>query len=147
MGIPIPIIDSLLGIGKSLIERKWPDPQKQAEELRKLQELHQQGRLAELQAEVTLLTAQTDINKMEAQHGSIFVAGWRPWVGWVGGMAFAYSTILEPLLRFAATLSGYDGEFPELDNDLTLQVLLGMLGLGIMRSFDKKNGVDTRRTG
>lgn len=132
-----------LDIGKAAIERIWPDPNKRAEQLQKLKELEQKGDLAELQAHVQLLTGQMEINKIEAQHKSLFVAGWRPACGWIGGISFAYAAIIEPLMRFVATLAGYEGEFPVLDTTLTMQVLLGMLGLGIMRSVDKRKGVQT----
>jgi len=94
--------------------------------------------------ENALITGQLDINKTEAQHPSVFVAGWRPFVGWVGGFALAYVAILEPLARFSAVLAGYEGEFPAIDTTLTMQVLLGMLGIGGMRSFDKFNKTDTK---
>jgi hypothetical protein len=134
-------ITALLDVGKMAINRIWPDPAKQAEEERRLIELAQKGDLAAMNAEVQLLLGQIEINKAEANHKSIFVAGWRPFVGWIGGLAFAYASILEPLMRFVATVSGYDGEFPIIDTNMTMQVLLGMLGLGLMRSYEKKNGV------
>lgn len=144
MAIPIPVVSSLLEIGKSLIQRKWPDPMRQAEEIRKLEELAQNERLAELNAEVTMLAGQMEINKVEAGHTSLFVAGWRPWIGWVGGMSLAYAGILEPLMRFVATMTGYDGDFPDIDTSLTIQVVLGMLGVAGLRSYDKKQGTATR---
>lgn len=138
-------LTALFEAGKMAVERIWPDPIKRAEELRKLEELHQQGDLAELDARVKLLMGQIEINKIEAAGTSRFVSGWRPFVGWVGGFAFAYSTILEPLMRFVAVVFfEYKGEFPVINDELTIQVLLGLLGLGIMRSFDKKNGTDTK---
>lgn len=140
------VVGSLLEIGKNLISRVWPDPAKQAEELLKLKELEQKGDLAELDAYVKSLTGQLRINEMEAQHPSIFVAGWRPWAGWVGGFSLAYAAILEPLMRFIATMFGYSGEFPELDTSITVTVLLGMLGIGAQRSYDKKHLADTKRT-
>ena len=92
--------------------------------------------------ELDALMGQLEINKEEAKSSSVFVAGWRPFAGWVGGVALAYSTLVEPVLRFAATVwFNYTGTFPVIDNDLTLQVLLGMLGLGAMRSFEKHKGV------
>jgi len=112
--------------------------------LRKLEELKQSGDLAVMQAEVSLLLGQISINLKEAEHQSLFVAGWRPFVGWCGGLAFAYSTILEPIARFVAVMVGYAGEFPSINNDLTMQVLLGMLGLGLMRTYEKKNSIDNK---
>jgi hypothetical protein len=92
--------------------------------------------------------AQTDINKVEAANPSVFVSGWRPFVGWVCAFALAYVAILEPIVRFVATvLFEYKGEFPKIDTTITLQVLLGMLGLGGLRSFDKMKGTDTKAVG
>ena len=102
-------------------------------------------------ADVTMLNAkgeldavlgQITINIEEAKHPSVFVSGWRPAVGWVGAAALGYAAILEPVLRFCATVGlGYQGAFPVIDTDLTLQVLLGLLGLGAFRSFEKSRGV------
>jgi hypothetical protein len=136
-------ITAALNIGKTLIERFVADPQKQAEEMRLLVELHQKGDLAELNARVVLLSGQLDINKTEASHSSIFVAGWRPFIGWVCGLALFYVAILEPMLRFIATMLGYDGEFPVIDTTLTMQVLLGMLGLVAARTREKEKNVNT----
>jgi hypothetical protein len=90
------------------------------------------------------MVAQTDINKVEAASSSMFVAGWRPFVGWVGGFGLAYAAILEPILRLIATLWGYTGEFPVIDTTITMQILFGLLGLGAMRSYDKVKGVATK---
>lgn len=93
-------------------------------------------RLKLLQAQ---LMGQQAINTAEAGHGSVFVAGWRPFVGWVCAIALAYAAILEPPLRFTARVAfGYAGEFPVIDTTLTMQILLGMLGLGAFRSWEKK---------
>lgn len=130
--------------GKLLIEKIWPDPVKQSQELRALEQLKQNGDLAQLQAHVQLLTGQIEVNKKEAEHKSIFVSGWRPFVGWVCGLGLAYASILEPLMRFIAKLCGYVGTFPVIDTSITMQVLIGMLGLGVMRTREKEKGVHTR---
>ena len=130
-------------IGKVLIGRIWPDPNQQAEQLFRLEELKQKGDLAQLNAMVVSLQGQLQINAVEAAHKSIFVAGWRPFVGWVGGFSLAYAGILEPLMRFIANLAGYTGAFPVIETASTLTILMGMLGMGGMRSFDKKNGTQT----
>lgn len=90
------------------------------------------------------LQNQTDINKIEAASTNLFVSGWRPFVGWVCGFALAYAAILEPFLRFIASLCGFTGSFPVIDTTITMQVLLGMLGLGGMRSFEKAKGVASK---
>lgn len=98
--------------------------------------------------EQQLITAQTDINKVEAANPSVFVSGWRPFVGWICAAAFGYIAILEPLLRFVAVVGfDYKGQFPQIDTNLTMQVLIGMLGLGGLRTFDKVKGVDTKGVG
>ncbi len=133
-------LTAALDVGKSLIEKIWPDPVKQSEEIRKLQELHQKGDLAVLNAEVQLLLGQINVNATEASHKSIFVAGWRPFVGWVCGFGLLYASVIEPLMRFIATVNDYTGTFPVLDTTITMQVLLGMLGLGLMRTKEKEKG-------
>ncbi len=142
-------ITAALNVGKTLIEKIFPDPQKQAQEMRLLEELHQKGDLAELNARVTLLNGQLEINKVEATHSSIFVAGWRPFIGWVCGLALLYAAIFEPMMRFVAKMFGYVGEFPVIDTTLTMQVLLGMLGLVAARTREKEKNVskDTLKKG
>lgn len=137
-------LSALFDLGKTAIEKIWPDPSKRAEELYKLEQLKQSGDLSRMDAEVKLLLGQIEINKVEASHPSIFIAGWRPFAGWCGGVAFAYAAIIEPIARFIAKVGyGYQGNFPEINTDLTIQVLLGMLGLGLMRSFEKTKEVQT----
>jgi hypothetical protein len=85
--------------------------------------------------------AQIDVNKTEAASRSRWVAGWRPAVGWVCAASLAYVAIVEPAARFVATLAGWGGAFPAIDTSLTLQVLLGMLGFGGLRTFEKHKGL------
>lgn len=135
------IVGSLLEKGIDLIDSLYTSDSEKAEAQMKLQELAQKGDLAELNAHVTLLKGQMDINKEEAK-GNWFQAGWRPFVGWVCGIALAYVAILEPILRFVAKVFfGYTGEFPVIDTTLTMQVLIGMLGLGVYRMREKEKGV------
>jgi hypothetical protein len=138
-------LDAAFTLGSILVERIWPDPTKQAAELLKLEELRQKGDLSKLNAHVQGIQGQLAINAEEAKHPSIFVAGWRPFVGWVGGFSLAYAAILEPFLRFAASIMGYTGVFPVVDTSITVTVLLGMLGIGAQRSFDKLKGNNTNR--
>jgi len=86
--------------------------------------------------------AQTDINKAEAQHRSIFVAGWRPFIGWTCGVALAYHFVVAPLILFGAGWAGAEiPELPQFDMDSLMTVLLGMLGLGGLRTFEKAKGL------
>jgi hypothetical protein len=85
--------------------------------------------------------AQTEVNKIEAASSSLFVAGWRPFIGWVCGIAFAYHFIALPVLLFVAALSGEKIDAPLFDMDALFTVLMGMLGLGGLRTFEKFKGV------
>jgi hypothetical protein len=86
--------------------------------------------------------AQVEVNKAEAQHRSIFVAGWRPFIGWVCGVALAYHFVLAPFIVFGVAWFGAEiPELPAFDMDSLMTVLLGMLGLGGMRSFEKAKGL------
>lgn len=123
-------ISAILNIGSKIIDKLFPDPAEAAKAQLALLKMQQDGELA-------TIVAQTDINKVEAASDSIFVAGWRPFCGWVGGAGLAYASIIEPLLRLIASLSGYTGDFPAIDTTITMQILFGLLGLGAMRSFDK----------
>jgi|EP01046_Picozoa_sp_COSAG06_P011892 hypothetical protein len=92
--------------------------------------LEMAGKLAEVQ---------TKINEAEATHRTVFVAGWRPFIGWVCGLGLLYAVFIEPLLRFVFTVKGWTIEFPQIDTTITMQVLFGMLGLVGARSYEKKN--------
>ena len=82
--------------------------------------------------------AQVDVNKAEAQHRSIFVAGWRPFVGWTCGVALAWHFVLAPFIIFFSAYFGVElPELPTFDMESLMTVLLGMLGLGGLRSFEK----------
>jgi hypothetical protein len=130
-------ISAVLDIGGKLIDRLWPDPAQAASAKLELLKMQQNGDLAQM-------VAQTDINKVEAASSNFFIAGWRPFIGWGCGFAFLYSALFEPFARFIATVAfGYHGVFPIIDTSLTMQILLGMLGMGALRSFDKKNGTSS----
>ncbi len=112
---------------------------KVADDLFTSDEERMRAELDSYNAETGRLQGQVDINKIEAAHTSLLVAGWRPFIGWICGIAFAYAAIFEPLMRFvSAVMFGYSGAFPAIDTMLTMQILFGILGLGAMRSFDKK---------
>jgi len=83
-----------------------------------------------------LIELQAEINKMEAQHRTVFVAGWRPFIGWVCGFALAYNFVLRDLLIW---FFGPETAPPALQMEHLMTVLLGMLGLGGMRTFEKLN--------
>jgi hypothetical protein len=130
-------ISAALNIGSQIIQRVFPDPAQAAQAQLELLKLQQNGDLA-------AITGQMDINKIEAASSSVFVSGWRPFCGWVCGLGLGYVSILEPIARFTAKMSGYEGEFPAIDTSLTMQILMGMLGMGGLRSLDKIKGVASK---
>ena len=131
-------ISAALDIGGKLIDRLWPNPVDAAKAKLELYKMQQDG---DLQA----MVAQTDINKVEAGNASLFVSGWRPFIGWGCGIAFLYSALFEPLFRFiSVVIFGYTGTFPVINTDLTMQILLGLLGLAGLRSWDKKESVASK---
>lgn len=96
---------------------------------------------AKLAASLALIQAQTDINKVEAGNPSVFVSGWRPAIGWVCGAGCAWNWIGLPVLK--AVLIIYDHPVPLSPADISemMPLLLGMLGLGGLRTAEKINGV------
>lgn len=137
--MPFPIIGVLAAV-VPIIERLWPDPQKAAEAKLRLFELQQQGDLDRLAADVQLAIGQLEINKEEAKAGP-FRGGWRPFIGWVCGFAFAFNFVLLPLANAVATYLQFTGKLPgPLDFSVMSPVMLGLLGLGGMRSYEKAQG-------
>ena len=90
-----------------------------------------------LELENQAMNAQTAVNLEEAKSEKLFVSGWRPFIGWVCGGALAYVAIIEPFISWIARLAGSTVIFPRIDTTITMQVLVGMLGLGAYRSLDK----------
>lgn len=93
--------------------------------------------------EAKLAVGQLEVNKMEAQHKSLFVSGWRPFIGWVCGVAFAYNFVGYPILQYFSVIFDWAEvkDLPHLDISDMMPVLLGMLGLGGLRTYEKQKGV------
>ena len=103
---------------------------------------HEIATMAEKQAH-DLSLAQIEVNKAEAQSGSIFKGGWRPFIGWVCGVAFGYHFVLQPIIIFVSAIYGFNiPELPEFDMTSLMTVLGGLLGLGSLRTFEKYKKVD-----
>ena len=107
----------------------------------KIIEMRNTGELAQLQADTTLAQGQNDVNKIEAASTRLFVAGWRPFIGWICGVAFGFKYIAGPLLVTVGSMWGMDVKLPVIDASELLPILLGMLGLGVMRTAEKVKGV------
>jgi hypothetical protein len=140
--MPLPllaVLPGILDIAGKVIDRVVPDKEAAEKARRELQS-------AENQQEFSLLIEQIKVNQEEAKSGNLFIAGWRPMVGWTCGMGLAYVALLEPVARFVAqVMFGYEGEFPVIDTSLTVQVLLGLLGLGGLRTLEKVKGAEGNR--
>jgi hypothetical protein len=134
-------ISAALDIGGKLIDRLWPDATQAAAAKLELLKMQQTGELAQLTAETELAKGQIEVNQAEAGSSSLFVAGWRPWIGWVCGIAFAYHFVAQPFLAFILAATGHPVTLPTFNMDALYTVLLGMLGLGSMRTFEKYKGV------
>lgn len=126
------VLGPVLDLGKSILERFVPDPEKKREAEMELLRMAAEGELKQV-------IAQLEINAREAQHPSIFVAGWRPAFGWCGAAGFVYATILQPLLSWWAGIRGWPAP-PTLNMDLMWVVVTGMLGIGGLRSIEKMKG-------
>jgi len=100
---------------------------------------HEIATLAEKQHHAEVM-AQVEVNKTEAAHKSLFVAGWRPAIGWICGLGMLSNFIVVPMTNFVLDLTGSPIVVPLIDLQTMMPVLLGMLGLGGMRSFEKVKG-------
>lgn len=132
-------IGSIFDFGGKLIDKLFPDPAQRDEAKFKLMELQDRGDLRELEVLVQSDKNQTEVNKLDAASERILQYGWRPFIGWICGVALAYQFLLRPLLTWLAPTWGL-GVAPELDIGDLLTLLAGMLGLSGLRSMEKIKG-------
>jgi hypothetical protein len=115
-----------LDLAKTVVSTIWPDKSEQER--------------AQLAAALALVQGQMEINKVEAANPSVFTSGWRPFIGWVCGAALVYQYIIRPAVSWGVVAAGHPlPPMPGLDDNLW-QLLLGMLGLGGLRTFEKVKG-------
>ncbi len=127
-------VSIMLGIGNKVIDRLWPDPAQAAAAKLELFKLQQSGELA-------VITGQMEINKAEAANPSVFVAGWRPFIGWVCGAACAWNWIGLPITKALAVYHQVPFALSPADLSEMMPVLIGLLGLGGLRTVEKLQGV------
>jgi hypothetical protein len=127
----------IIGVLNPIIDRVFPDPKDKLELQEKLATLADQ----ESEREHQEVMGQIGTNNIEANNQSLFVAGWRPFVGWVCGVALSYSFVLEPFAEFVARRQGYVGDFPVLDMGNLMTLMMGMLGMGYLRTKEKLSDV------
>lgn len=121
-------LGSVADLANAVVARIWPDKTEQEK--------------AQLAAAVTLVQGQLSVNQAEASNPSVFVAGWRPFIGWVCGAALVYHYIVRPMLPWLLAMFGKPvPPIPPLDMGDLITILLGMLGLGGLRTYEKKQGV------
>jgi len=129
------LLKSLIGPVTGLLDKFIPD----ADEKAKL--AHEIATMAEKQAHEANM-GQLEINKMEAQHRSVFIAGWRPFLGWGLSFAMIWHFVLVPMISFGFAYGGIEApELPAFDMNSLMTVLMGMLGLGGLRTFEKTKGL------
>ena len=127
-------VSAVAGLAETLISRIWPDPTARASAEAQLIKAQMDAALAGVQQQI-------DINKVEAASSSVFVAGWRPGIGWICGAAFGLHFVVLPVLGWLAVLFGHDPITVPFDMDTLMTVLMGLLGLGGLRTFEKVRGV------
>ena len=128
MTVALDPITAALDIGGKLIDRLWPDPTQADLAKLELFRLQQSGELQQI-------AGQLDVNKAEAANTSVFVSGWRPFIGWICGTGLAYQFLVYPVLV------AFVPNIVQLDMGTLLTLLAGMLGLGAMRTQEKLQGV------
>jgi hypothetical protein len=127
------LIGPIFEFGKAILERFIPDPEKKREAELEMFRMAAEG-------EMKQVLAQLEINAREAMHPSVWTSGWRPFFGWVGGVGFLYSTVLQPMLVWYGASRGWAPP-PEIGIDLLWVVITGMLGIGGLRTYEKKAGL------
>jgi hypothetical protein len=126
------LLGPIFEIGKTLLDRFVPDPEKKAAAEMELVRMAADGELKQV-------IAQLEINAREAAHPSIFVSGGRPLFMWIGGFGFGYATIVQPMLTWVARVKGWPDP-PDVNTDLLWVVVTGLLGIGGLRSLEKVKG-------
>lgn len=132
---PITAVSELI---RTIVDKVFPD--KTQIERDKIALAMQQA-----QNEYNANTAQSDINKIEAASANLFVSGWRPGAGWVCVLGFGVQFLVAPLMTWITTLLGHAVTFPQLDMTTLVPLLMALLGLGGMRTYEKINGIAAGR--
>lgn len=123
-------IGAVADLANSVVDRIWPDKTEQEKQ--------------QLAAAVMVVQGQIDINKNEASNPSLLVSGWRPFIGWVCGVACAWNWVLLPVVKVIAASLDHPLGLTPADLSEMWPLLLGMLGLGGLRSVEKISGVAAR---
>lgn len=133
------MIETLLPLFGSLLDRVLPNAKDAAEAKLKLMDLAQQGELASLNADMQIALGQIEINKEEAKSDSLFKSGWRPAVGWICASGLLYSSIVQPILSWLS-LNFELIPPPILDSGPLMTIIGGLLGFGGYRTYERVKG-------
>lgn len=120
-------VGAVADLASTVVNKIWPDKSEQEKQ--------------QLASALAIVQGQLDANKIEAASSSVWTSGWRPGVGWICVAALAMQYVARPLLSWGAAISGHPiPTLPGIDDNLW-QLLVGLLGLGGLRTFEKINGV------
>ncbi len=136
--------DSVADLLKTGIDKIWPDAGEANRLKTELEKALIDGKLRDMELQYENAKYQLKVNEAEAKSTNPFVSSWRPFIGWVCGAAFAYKYIIYPFLVFLCAILRWDidvSNIPVIDMGEMMPVLLGMLGLGYMRTHEKTKGV------
>jgi hypothetical protein len=133
--------DLIAGLLGKVIDRAWPDPTQKAQAALELERMRQAGEFKAIDAELQAMQMQADINRVEAGSSDPFTSRWRPFIGWVCGSALCWHYIGRPLAEWLLLMSGKNVQIPHVDLGDLIVILLGMLGLGGLRTTEKIRGV------
>lgn len=127
MAIDLTGLSAVSDLAGTVINKIWPDKSEAEKQ--------------QLAAAVVVVQGQLDINKVEAANPSVFVSGWRPFIGWVCGMACGWNWIGLPIVKLALMIWGHPIDLAQANLTEMMPVLLGLLGLGTLRTVEKIQGV------
>lgn len=129
------MIMSITGVGEvadlasTIVNKIWPDKTAQEQQ--------------EIAAAAAIIQGQLNIDNTEASNQKIFVSGWRPFIGWICGSCLAWNYVGTPLVTSIMIILGHPVSIPQADLSEMMPILIGMLGLGGMRTYEKINGVSS----
>lgn len=133
--------DLIAGLLGKVIDRAWPDPSQKAQIALELEKMRQAGEFKALDTELAAMQMQAEVNKVEAGSSDPFTSRWRPFIGWVCGLALTWHYIGRPICGWLLLMSGNSIEIPSVDLGDLIVILLGLLGLGGLRTTEKIRGV------
>lgn len=133
-------VDDAIAAGLRIVDKIVPDPAAKAAAALEAVKLKQAGEFKAIEADLQTAQMQADINRAEAGHRSMFVSGWRPFIGWVCGAALCTNYFIVPALTWVSPKLGMPPP-PMLDLSELWPLLLGLLGLGGLRTVEKVKGV------